>query len=68
MEDFLKPTLKGEIIIDEDGKKHFIYGKIRLNITEHFPEKGKTLSEILDEIILQRASELFQRCEEEGTE
>lgn len=55
MEDFLHPKMKGELIIDEDGKKHFIFGKTRLNITEHFPEKGKTFSEILDEIILERA-------------
>ena len=55
MDDFLKPTTRGEIIIDEDGKKHFIYGKFRLNVTEHFVENGKTFSEILDEMVLAKA-------------
>lgn len=55
MDDFLKPTTRGELIIDEDGKKHFIYGKLRLNITEHFVENGKTFSEILDEMVLAKA-------------
>lgn len=54
MDDFLKPTMKGEIIINEDGSKYFIYGKIRLHITEHFRENGKTFRELLDQIILQR--------------
>lgn len=54
MDDFLHPKMKGEIIIDEDGKKHFILGKTRLNITEHFAENGKTFSEILDEVVLRR--------------
>lgn len=54
MDDFPKPTMKGEIIINEDGSKYFIYGKTRLHITEHFKEKGKTFREILDEIMLQR--------------
>ena len=68
IDDLLKPTMRGTIIIEEDGRKCFIYGKTRLHVTEHFPDKGKTFSEILDEIILQRASEFFRRCEEEGTD
>ena len=58
MDDCLKPTMRGEFTTDEDGKKHFVYGKTRLNVTEHFAENGKTFSEILDEIILKRAQEL----------
>lgn len=58
MEDFLKPVMRGELTTDENGKKHFVYGKTRLNITEHFAENGKTFSEILDEIVLNRAQEL----------
>ena len=50
--------MRGEFTTDKDGKKHFVYGKTRLNVTEHFAEKGKTFSEILDEIILKRAQEL----------
>lgn len=58
MDDFLKPVMQGELIIDENGKKHFVCGKTRLNITEHFAENGKTFSEILDEIVLDRAQGL----------
>ena len=58
MEDFLKPVMRGELTTDENGKKHFMYGKTRLNVTEHFAEKGKTFSEILDEIVLARAGKL----------
>ena len=52
MDDCLKPTMRGELTTGKDGKKHFVY------VTEHFAEKGKTFSEILDEIILKRAQEL----------
>ena len=55
MDDCLKPTMRGELTTGKDGKKHFVYGKTRLNVTEHF---AKTFSEILDEIILKRAQEL----------
>lgn len=59
MDDSLdKPTTRGELTIGEDGKIHFTYGKLRLNVTEHFAENGKTFSELLDEIILARAKEL----------
>lgn len=55
MNDYLKPMTRGELTTDEDGKKHFTYGKLRLNVTEHFVENGKTFSEILDEMVLAKA-------------
>lgn len=57
MDDYLKPEIKGEIITGVDGRKHFTYGKTRLHVTEHFPEKGKTFRELLDELILDRIRE-----------
>lgn len=57
MDDYLKPTMRGEFTSDENGKKHFIYGKTRLGVSEHFREDGKTFREILDQIILNKIHE-----------
>ncbi|MCM1222427.1 MAG: hypothetical protein NC548_48960 [Lachnospiraceae bacterium] len=60
MDDYLKPVMRGTLTTDENGQKHFVYGKLRLNVTEHFAEKGKTFRELLDEIILEKAHEAMK--------
>ena len=42
---------------DEDGQRYFYIGKTRIKITEHFPEKGKTMGELIEDLILYAARE-----------
>ena len=41
--------------VEEDGQEYFYIGKTRIKITEHFPEKGKTMGELIEELILYAA-------------
>ncbi len=41
--------------VDEDGQEYFYIGKNRIKITEHFPEKGKTMGELIEDLILYAA-------------
>ena len=41
--------------VGEDGQAYFHIGKTRIKITEHFPEKGRTVGELVEELILHAA-------------
>ena len=41
--------------VDEDEQTVFHRGKNRIKVTEHFAEKGKPMSELLEELILYAA-------------
>lgn len=34
----------GTICVDEDGTQYFVVGKIRIKVSEHFANNGKTLT------------------------
>lgn len=40
-----------------DGRMCYVQGKNRIIITEHFPDKGKSLEDLLLELILKTAAE-----------
>lgn len=46
---------KGTVTVDEE---YFIFGNYRIKITEHFPEKGRTIDELIEELILYKAKKL----------
>ncbi len=41
--------------VGEDGQEYFYIGKTRIKITEHFPEKGRTMGELIEDLILYAA-------------
>lgn len=41
--------------VGEDGQEYFHMGKTRIKITEHFPEKGRAMGELIEELILYAA-------------
>ena len=46
------PT-QGKTVI-ENGEQYFIMGKNRIKITEHFPDEGKQLDELITDLITQK--------------
>ena len=52
-----KPTLEDSSIymIAEDGTLYYFCGNTRIKVTEHFAESGKTLSELMEEMVLREA-------------
>jgi hypothetical protein len=52
-----KPTLEDSSIymIAEDGTLYYFCGNTRIKVTEHFAETGKTLSELMEEMVLREA-------------
>lgn len=49
------PT-EGRTVI-EHGEQYFIIGKNRIKITEHFPDEGKPLDELISDLIAQKIKE-----------
>lgn len=41
----------GTIHTDEDGTQYFIIGKIRIKVSEHFSNNGKSLGCLLEDVI-----------------
>ncbi len=41
--------------VEEDGREYCQIGKTRIRITEHFPEKGRTMGELIEELVLYAA-------------
>ena len=41
--------------IDEDGLLYFYCGHRRIKVTEHFPETGRTIGELMEDLILHEA-------------
>lgn len=35
----------------ENGIRYFVFGNTRIRITEHFPENGKQIGELIEEIV-----------------
>ena len=43
--------ISGLTVTAADGQQYFVYGKNRIKIVEHFPESGKTLDELIVNLI-----------------
>ena len=52
-----EPTLTDTAIyiIDENGVEYYCCGNTKIKITEHFAEEGKTMGELLEELIIREA-------------
>lgn len=54
-----KPTplgAKGQTI-EENGTEYFEYNNVRIKITEHFPNDGKQIDELITELIRHKIKE-----------
>lgn len=45
-------------VIDQNGAKYFTFGNTRIKVVEYFAEQGKQLSQLLVELVLQKAKRL----------
>ena len=43
--------------ITKNGKQYFVSGKLRIEIVEHFAEKGKTLGHLIENTIVRAAAQ-----------
>ncbi len=43
--------------ITKNGKQYFISGNLRIEIVEHFAEKGKTLEHLMENTIVRAAAQ-----------
>lgn len=47
----------GQVITGEDGKQYFVCGKNYIEISEHFAQNGKPLSDLIEDVILYTADQ-----------
>ena len=38
--------------VEEDGQEYFYIGKNRVKITEHFPDEGKSIGDLIEDMVL----------------
>jgi len=48
-----EPTLENTsfYVTEPDGTRYFYCGNTRIKVTEHFAEKGKTVSELVEDVV-----------------
>lgn len=51
----------GSITTTDHGIQYFVIGKTRIKITEHFPENGKSIDELIDGLIQQKIREKVRK-------
>jgi len=47
--------MKAGHVVTEDGKQYFVCGNNYIEISEHFAEQGKTLRDLIEDVILYTA-------------
>ncbi len=45
---------KGELLTI-NGTQYFVVGKTRIKVTEHFPEQGPSISNLIEDLIIYEA-------------
>lgn len=50
-----KPFETGLTVTDENGSQYFVFGKTRIKISETFAASGKTLCNLMEDVILRAA-------------
>ena len=51
----------GITITDTDGIQYYIFGKSRIKITEHFSDKGKSINDLISDLIQAKIKEQITR-------
>lgn len=52
---------QGITITDADGNQYFIFGKSRIKITEHFKDNGKSIDDLISDLIQIKIKETATR-------
>lgn len=47
---------KGFLLTTQDGTQYYIMGKVRIKVSEHFAEKGKSIDTLLEDVIQHMAA------------
>lgn len=42
----------GQVVIGEDGRQYFVFNKNYIEISEHFTRDGKSLGDLIEDVIL----------------
>ena len=50
-----KAMQSGHVMTAKDGREYFICGRNQIEISEHFAGEGKSLGELIEEVILYTA-------------
>lgn len=50
-----KKTVQTGQVVTENGKQYFVCGNNYIEISEYFAEKGKTLRDLIEDVILYTA-------------
>lgn len=51
----------GITITDTDGTQYYIFGKSRIKITERFSDKGKSINDLISDLIQAKIKEQITR-------
>ena len=46
----------GKTVTDESGTQYFVVGKYKIKVSEHFPEQGKSIDNLLEDAVHRAAS------------
>ena len=46
----------GKTITEESGIQYFVVGKYKIKVSEHFPEQGKSIDNLLEDAVHRAAS------------
>ena len=52
---------QGITMTDTDGNQYFILGKTRIKITEHFSDNGKSIDDLISDLIQAKIKEQITR-------
>lgn len=53
---------KGTTVTDNDGNQYFVMGKTRIKITEHFVDNGKSINELVTDLIEAKIKEKITKA------
>ena len=51
-----KEEFVGKTVMEESGTQYFVVGKYKIKVSEHFPERGKTFDNLLEDAVHRAAS------------
>jgi hypothetical protein len=51
-----KEEFVGKTVMEESGTQYFVVGKYKIKVSEHFPERGKTIDNLLEDAVHRAAS------------
>lgn len=53
---------KGTTITDNNGNQYFVLGRTRIKITEHFADNGKSINELVTDLIEAKIKEKIAKA------